>query len=52
MKKFTWYRVRTIFQILYTIVTNGYAYGFMNGKIYHQGTIQHIWVKNGEKHKI
>lgn len=34
MKKFTPVRFRTWFQILYTIVTNGYAYGFMNGKIY------------------
>jgi len=34
MKKFSPARIRTWFQILYTIVTNGYAYGFMNGKIY------------------
>ena len=34
MKRFTLSRVRTWFQILYTIITNGYAYGFMNGKIY------------------
>lgn len=34
MKKFTPARIRTWFQILYTIITNGYAYGFMRGKIY------------------
>ena len=34
MKKFTPARIRTWFQILYTIITNGYAYGFMKGKIY------------------
>ena len=34
MKKFTPARIRTWFQILYTIITNGYAYGFMSGKIY------------------
>ncbi len=34
MKKFTPARIRTWFQIIYTIITNGYAYGFMNGKIY------------------
>ena len=34
MKKFTPARVRTWFQILYTVITNGYAYGFMSGKIY------------------
>lgn len=34
MKKISPARIRTWFQILYTIVTNGYAYGFMNGKIY------------------
>lgn len=34
MKKFTLFRVRTWFQLLYTILTNGYAYGFMSGKIY------------------
>ena len=34
MKKFTPARIRSLFQILYTIVTNGYTYGFMSGKIY------------------
>lgn len=34
MKKFSPARIRTWFQILYTIVTNGYAYGFLGGKIY------------------
>ena len=27
-------KVRLFFQIIYTIVTNGYAYGYINGKIY------------------
>ena len=34
MKKFTPARIRTWFQIIYTIMTNGYAYGFLKGKIY------------------
>ena len=34
MKKITPAKVRTFFQIIYTIVTNGYAYGFLRGKIY------------------
>ncbi len=34
MKKFTPAKLRTFFQIIYTIITNGYAYGFLNGKIY------------------
>jgi polyferredoxin len=34
MKKFGLVRVRLFFQIVYTIVTNGYAYGFLSGKIY------------------
>ena len=34
MKKFGLVRVRLFFQIAYTIVTNGYAYGFLSGKIY------------------
>lgn len=34
MKKFTPASIRTFFQIVYTIMTNGYAYGFLNGKIY------------------
>lgn len=31
-------KVRLIFQIIYTIVTNGYAYGYINGKIYRGNT--------------
>lgn len=34
MKKFSMVRIRLQFQILYTILTNGYAYGFFTGKIY------------------
>lgn len=34
MKKFTPARIRTWFQIIYTIMTNGYTYGFLKGKIY------------------
>ena len=30
-------------QILFTILTNGYAYGFLNGKIY-QGTLKYACV--------
>ena len=34
MKKKKVTKIRLLFQILYTIVTNGYAYGYLNGKIY------------------
>lgn len=34
MKKFGLTRLRLLFQIAYTVVTNGYAYGFLSGKIY------------------
>ena len=34
MKKFGLARLRLLFQIAYTVVTNGYAYGFLSGKIY------------------
>lgn len=34
MKRFGLSRLRLQFQIIYTIVTNGYVYGFLNGKIY------------------
>lgn len=43
MKKFTPARIRTWFQILYTIITNGYAYGFMSGKIY-KGSMKYACV--------
>ena len=33
-------RIRLYVQILYTILTNGYAYGFLNGKIY-KGPLKH-----------
>lgn len=34
MKKFSPANLRLKFQIIYTILTNGYIYGFLNGKIY------------------
>lgn len=34
MKKFGLAKLRLQFQIIYTIITNGYAYGFFTGKIY------------------
>lgn len=34
MKRFSLARLRLQFQIIYTILTNGYAYGFLSGKIY------------------
>ena len=34
MRKFKPSNIRLWVQILYTILTNGYAYGFLNGKIY------------------
>lgn len=34
MKNFHPSKIRLFFQILYTIITNGYVFGFMNGKIY------------------
>lgn len=36
-------RIRLIVQIIYTIITNGYAYGFLNGKIY-QGNLKYVCV--------
>lgn len=36
-------RVRLFVQLLFTIVTNGYAYGYMNGKIY-QGKMKYLCV--------
>lgn len=35
--------IRIAFQILYTTVTNGYVYGFINGKIY-KGALKHACV--------
>lgn len=36
-------RIRLIFQIVYTIITNGYAYGYLNGKIY-KGSLKYACV--------
>lgn len=43
MKKFGLQRFRLQFQIIYTIFTNGYAYGFLSGKIY-KGTLKYACV--------
>lgn len=34
MKKMKFTKMRLFVQVLYTIITNGYAYGYLNGKIY------------------
>lgn len=34
MRKLGFTKLRLMVQVLYTIVTNGYAYGYLNGKIY------------------
>ena len=34
MKKIGFVKLRLLVQVIYTIVTNGYAYGYLNGKIY------------------
>ena len=36
-------KLRTVVQIAFTIFTNGYAYGFLNGKIY-QGSLKYACV--------
>ena len=36
-------RIRTVVQIIFTIFTNGYAYGFLHGKIY-QGNLKYACV--------
>ena len=43
MKKFRAEKVRLLFQMVYTILTNGYAYGYLNGKIY-KGTLKYSCV--------
>lgn len=43
MKRFSPIRIRLFVQILYTIVTNGYLYGFFNGKIY-KGSLKYACV--------
>lgn len=34
MKKWNMAKVRLFFQVIYTIITNGYVYGYLSGKIY------------------
>ena len=36
-------KIRLLFQIIYTILTNGYVYGFMSGKIY-KGSLKYTCV--------
>lgn len=36
-------RIRLVVQLLFTIVTNGYLYGFLNGKIY-KGNLKYVCV--------
>lgn len=36
-------KLRLTVQLLFTIITNGYAYGFLNGKIY-QGSLKYVCV--------
>ena len=43
MKRFQLTRIRLFFQIIYTILTNGYLYGFLNGKIY-KGSLKYACV--------
>lgn len=43
MKKGKFAKLRPIVQILYTILTNGYVYGYMNGKIY-KGSLKYACV--------
>ncbi len=43
MKRFRLSKIRLFFQIIYTIITNGYAYGYLNGKIY-KGSLKYACV--------
>lgn len=43
MKKHKTARLRLSVQLLYTIITNGYLYGFFNGKIY-KGSLKYVCV--------
>lgn len=43
MKSLKFSYIRLYMQILYTIITNGYAYGFLNGKIY-KGPLKYVCV--------
>ena len=43
MRRFSFIRLRLLIQVIYTIVTNGYLYGFLNGKIY-KGSLKYTCV--------
>lgn len=43
MSRFRLANIRLFFQILYTVITNGYIYGFINGKIY-KGSLKYVCV--------
>ncbi len=43
MRRFRITKIRLIVQILYTIITNGYAYGYLSGKIY-RGSLKYACV--------
>ena len=43
MKKVKFEKIRLLFQGLYTILTNGYVYGYISGKIY-KGNLKYICV--------
>ena len=43
MRRFSLLRIRLFFQVIYTIITNGYLYGFFNGKIY-KGSLKYACV--------
>ena len=43
MKRIIFKKLRICVQILYTIFTNGYAYGYLNGKIY-KGSLKYVCV--------
>ena len=43
MRKLGFTKLRLMVQLLYTIVTNGYAYGYLNGKIY-KGPLKYVCV--------
>jgi len=43
MRKFHPANIRLFFQIIYTIITNGYVYGYLNGKIY-KGSLKYACV--------
>ena len=43
MRRFSFIRLRLLIQVIYTIVTNGYLYGFLNGNIY-KGSLKYTCV--------